>query len=62
MAPFPGPVVVSALILVNGLVSKPLRTGAGLLVVGAGIPIYWWLSHIELRRLTPWAGLEPATP
>ena len=37
-------VVVSVLILINGLVSKPLPTGAGVLVMGAGIPIYWWFS------------------
>ena len=38
-------VVMSVLILINGLVSKPLPTGAGLLVMGAGIPIYWWFSR-----------------
>jgi APA family basic amino acid/polyamine antiporter len=38
-------VVVSVLILINGLVSKPLPTGAGLLVMGAGIPVYWWFSR-----------------
>jgi basic amino acid/polyamine antiporter, APA family len=38
-------VIVSVLILINGLVSKPLPTVAGLLVMGAGIPIYWWFSR-----------------
>jgi amino acid transporter len=37
-------VVVSMLILLNGCVSRPLPTGAGLLVMGAGMPIYWWFS------------------
>jgi basic amino acid/polyamine antiporter, APA family len=38
-------VVVSVLILINSLVSKPLPAGAGLLVMGAGIPIYWCFSR-----------------
>jgi basic amino acid/polyamine antiporter, APA family len=38
-------VVVSALILLNGCVSRPLPTGAGLLVMGAGMPIYWWFNR-----------------
>jgi APA family basic amino acid/polyamine antiporter len=38
-------VVVSVLILINGLVSKPMTAGAGLLVMGAGIPIYWCFSR-----------------
>ena len=38
-------VFVSVLMLINGLVSKPLPTGAGLLVIGAGIPLYGWFSR-----------------
>jgi hypothetical protein len=38
-------VVVSALILLNGCVSRPLPIGAGLLVMGAGMPIYWWFNR-----------------
>jgi APA family basic amino acid/polyamine antiporter len=38
-------VVATALILINGLVSKPMATSAGLLVMGAGIPSYWWFSR-----------------
>ena len=38
-------VVVRVLILINGLVSKQLPAGAGLLVMGAGIPIYWCFSR-----------------
>src|SRR5262249_52902476 len=38
-------VLVTVLVLINGLVSKPLPTGAGLLVIGAGIPIYGWFSR-----------------
>jgi basic amino acid/polyamine antiporter, APA family len=38
-------VVVSVLILLNGCVSRPLPTGAGLLVMGAGMPIYWWFTR-----------------
>jgi APA family basic amino acid/polyamine antiporter len=37
-------VVASALILLNGCVSRPLPAGAGLLVMG-GMPFYWWFSR-----------------
>jgi APA family basic amino acid/polyamine antiporter len=35
-------VVVSAMILVNGLVKNPGPTGAGALVIAAGVPFYVW--------------------
>jgi len=31
---------ICVLILISGLVSEPLPTGAGLVVMGSGIPIY----------------------
>ncbi|MSO30748.1 MAG: amino acid permease [Acidobacteria bacterium] len=38
-------VVASALILINGLVEKPGPTGAGVLVIAAGIPLYFWFGR-----------------
>jgi APA family basic amino acid/polyamine antiporter len=38
-------VVVSVLILLNGCVSRPRPKLAGLLVMGAGMPFYWWFSR-----------------
>jgi APA family basic amino acid/polyamine antiporter len=42
-------VLASALILANGLVKDPGPTGAGVLVIAAGIPLYLWFQ----RRQTP---------
>ncbi len=38
-------VLACALIVVNGIYSRPGPTGAGLLVMGAGIPLYIWLKR-----------------
>ncbi len=38
-------VIACALIVVNGVYSRPGPTGAGLLVMGAGIPLYLWLTR-----------------
>jgi len=38
-------VVVSLLILGNGLLSNPVPTGAGALVIAAGIPVYLWFRR-----------------
>jgi len=38
-------VIACALIVVNGIYSRPGPTGAGLLVMGAGIPLYVWLTR-----------------
>jgi APA family basic amino acid/polyamine antiporter len=38
-------VVACFLIVVNGIYSRPGPTGAGLLVMAAGIPLYMWLTR-----------------
>jgi APA family basic amino acid/polyamine antiporter len=38
-------VIACALIVVNGVYSRPGPTGAGLLVMAAGIPLYIWLTR-----------------
>jgi APA family basic amino acid/polyamine antiporter len=38
-------VIACLLIVVNGVYSRPGPTGAGLLVMGAGIPLYLWLTR-----------------
>ena len=38
-------VLACALIVVNGIYSRPGPTGAGLLVMAAGIPLYIWLTR-----------------
>jgi APA family basic amino acid/polyamine antiporter len=38
-------VIACALIVVNGIYSRPGPTGAGLLVMVAGIPLYMWLTR-----------------
>jgi APA family basic amino acid/polyamine antiporter len=38
-------VVASFLIVVNGIYSRPGPTGAGLIVMAAGIPLYLWLTR-----------------
>ncbi|MEO5742486.1 MAG: amino acid permease [Vicinamibacterales bacterium] len=38
-------VAACLLIIVNAIYSKPGPTGAGLLVMGAGIPLYMWLTR-----------------
>jgi APA family basic amino acid/polyamine antiporter len=38
-------VIACALIVVNGVYSRPGPTGAGLLVMAAGIPLYLWLTR-----------------
>ena len=38
-------VVASLLIVVNAIYSRPGPTGAGLLVMAAGIPLYMWLTR-----------------
>jgi APA family basic amino acid/polyamine antiporter len=38
-------VLVSAAILVNGLIRDPLPTGAGALIILAGIPLYFFFSR-----------------
>ncbi len=38
-------VVACLLIVVNGIYSRPGPTGAGLLVMAAGIPLYMWLTR-----------------
>jgi len=42
-------VLVSAAILVNGLVRDPWPTGAGALIILAGIPLYFFFSRREPR-------------
>ena len=37
--------VVSLLIVVNAIVSDPGPSGAGVLIMAAGIPIYWWMTR-----------------
>ena len=37
--------IACLLIVVNGIYSRPGPTGAGLLVIAAGIPLYMWLTH-----------------
>jgi len=37
-------VIASLAIVVNAIVTNPRVTGLGLLVILAGIPIYWWFS------------------
>jgi basic amino acid/polyamine antiporter, APA family len=36
---------VAALILINGLIRNPGPTGAGALIIAAGIPLYFWFSR-----------------
>jgi APA family basic amino acid/polyamine antiporter len=38
-------VLACLMIVVNGVYSRPGPTGAGLLVIAAGIPLYMWLAH-----------------
>jgi APA family basic amino acid/polyamine antiporter len=38
-------IVACALIVANGIYSRPGPTGAGLLVIAAGIPLYIWLTR-----------------
>ena len=38
-------VIACFLIVVNAIYSRPGPTGAGLLVMGAGIPLYLWLTR-----------------
>jgi len=38
-------VLASAAIVANGLVAAPAVTGAGLLVIAAGLPLFWWLRR-----------------
>ncbi|MCM3881198.1 MAG: amino acid permease [Vicinamibacterales bacterium] len=38
-------VVACLMIVVNGIYSRPGPTGAGLLVIAAGVPLYMWLAH-----------------
>jgi APA family basic amino acid/polyamine antiporter len=40
-------VLACLLIVVNGVYSRPGPTGAGLLVMGAGIPLYIWLTRFN---------------
>ena len=35
--------VTSLLIVVNAVRENPTTTGAGLLVIGLGVPLYWWM-------------------
>jgi APA family basic amino acid/polyamine antiporter len=42
-------VVVSALILLNAIWRSPGPTGAGVLVILAGLPLYYWLRSAALR-------------
>jgi APA family basic amino acid/polyamine antiporter len=38
-------VLVSAVILANALWVAPATTGAGVLVIAAGLPLYWWVTR-----------------
>jgi APA family basic amino acid/polyamine antiporter len=38
-------VIACLLIVVNAIYSRPGPTGAGLIVMGAGIPLYMWLTR-----------------
>jgi APA family basic amino acid/polyamine antiporter len=38
-------VIASFFIVINGIYSRPGPTGAGLLVMAAGIPLYMWLTR-----------------
>jgi APA family basic amino acid/polyamine antiporter len=38
-------IIACALIVANGIYSRPGPTGAGLLVIAAGIPLYIWLTR-----------------
>lgn len=38
-------VIVGTATVINGIYTAPVTAGAGLLVMAAGIPIYWWLSR-----------------
>jgi APA family basic amino acid/polyamine antiporter len=42
-------VAASVVIVVNGLVRDPAPTGAGLLVIAAGIPLYFWFRRGSMR-------------
>jgi APA family basic amino acid/polyamine antiporter len=37
--------VVMLAIVLNAIYSDPRPSGAGLLVMAAGIPLYWWFSR-----------------
>ena len=43
-------VLVSVGILVNGLIERPAPTGAGVLVIAAGLPLYFWFRRQAARR------------
>ena len=43
-------VVASALIVVNALWRSPVTSGAGLLVIAAGVPIYGFLRRARVSR------------
>jgi APA family basic amino acid/polyamine antiporter len=38
-------VVAAAAILINGLIRDPGPTGAGALIIAAGIPLYFWFAR-----------------
>lgn len=37
--------LASLLIVLNAIISDPGPSGAGVLIIGAGIPIYWWMTR-----------------
>lgn len=41
--------LASLLIVVNAIVRDPGPSGAGVLVMAAGIPIYWWMRRASLK-------------
>ena len=51
-------VVACLLIVVNAIYSRPGPTGAGLLVMAAGIPLYMWLTRRTSRELTPLSRVD----
>jgi APA family basic amino acid/polyamine antiporter len=53
-------VVASVAILVNGLVRAPGPTGAGALIIGLGVPVYWMFRSRGVRRQE--SGVRSETP
>ena len=49
-------VVASAVMVVNEIMRRPGPSGAGLAIIGAGIPVYWWLSRKNRHREARLAG------
>jgi APA family basic amino acid/polyamine antiporter len=43
-------VIVSSVVVVNEIWRNPRPSAAGLAIIGAGIPVYWWMTRRGARR------------